>query len=292
VLAVGPSVPHLRPDWRGHGPDSGGAAPADLVRVGPSTGPASAGERPTWRVAGVSARRAVHPGPAVAVATDTPQLSRLVRTALVLRRPDWHVGSQCGGPRPGTRRRCRPNTANVVLGDPAGEVAVPALPHRLRPGARRSAPRWRYSPAIRPPEEPEWRPGSPQHAARSVAHGAPPGRRPAAPPPARSGGRVRWRRRVPHPGCVVPGGAPPPSRCGGPVAMTVAHRDRARCGGRERWRWFLARAGARPSTRAAPPGRQAAGTSGGGDGVERRRSRSAAGLHPLARPSLLPRRPA
>jgi hypothetical protein len=42
------------------------------------------------------------------------------------------------------------------------------------------------------------------------------------------------------------------------VAVTVVHRARARGGGRERWRWFLARAGAGPSTRAAPPGRWAA----------------------------------
>ena len=40
----------------------------------------------------------------------------------------------------------------------------------------------------------------------------------------------------------------------------MGHRARARCGGRERWRWFLARAGTRPSTRAAPPGRGAAGS--------------------------------
>jgi hypothetical protein len=73
---------------------------------------------------------------------------------------------------------CEPITVYVGLGGPAGEVAAPALPHCLRPGARRPALRWRYSPAIRPPEEPEWRPGSPQRAARSVAHGAP--ARPAA----------------------------------------------------------------------------------------------------------------
>ncbi len=41
--------------------------------------------------------------------------------------------------------------------------------------------------------------------------------------------------------------------------VTVVHRARARNGGRERWRWFLARAGTRPSTRAAPPVRWAAG---------------------------------
>jgi hypothetical protein len=113
---------------------------------------------------------------------------------------------------------------------------------------------------------PPWSPsGGP--AARNVRRGQwPAGPRPAsaraAPSPARSGGRVRWRRRVPHPGCVVPGGAPPPGRCGDPVTVTVVHRAvhaQARSGGRERWRWFLARAGTRPSTRAAPPGRWAAG---------------------------------
>jgi hypothetical protein len=41
--------------------------------------------------------------------------------------------------------------------------------------------------------------------------------------------------------------------------VTVVHRAQARSGGRERWRLFLARAGNRLSTRAAPPGRWAAG---------------------------------
>ncbi len=195
-----------------------------------------------------------------------------------------HPMSPSGDP---ASRTCKRNTVYVVLGDPAGEVAAPALPHRLRPGTLCPALRWRYSPAIRPPDEPEWRPGSPQRAAWSVAYGPPPGRRP---------GRHRSRLAAaagcdggggfPHPGCVVPGRAPPPGRRGGPVAVTVAHRARAR------WRWFLARAGPGPSTRAEPHGREAAGDGGGVGGVDRRRSRSAAGLHPQARPSLLPRRPA
>ena len=72
----------------------------------------------------------------------------------------------------------------------------------------------------------------------------------------------------------------------------MAHRARARVGGRERWRWLPARAGARPSTQAAPPGRWAAGpvaevteSIDGVDVVRRASTRR-------PRPGLLPRRPA
>ncbi len=72
----------------------------------------------------------------------------------------------------------------------------------------------------------------------------------------------------------------------------MVHRARARSGGRERWRWFLARAGAWPSTRAAPPGRSAADpvaeVAESIDGVVVVQRASARWPHPM----LLPRRPA
>ena len=94
----------------------------------------------------------------------------------------------------------------------------------------------------------------------------------AAPTPARSGGRVRWRRRVPRPGRVVPGGAPRPgphrwprSDAGGaprpgpqrrPGAVAVgSHPGRHQAeraggtarprGGRGRWRRWRSRSSAK-----------------------------------------------
>jgi hypothetical protein len=185
-----------------------------MVRAGPSTGPVSAGGRLTRHAARIPpARPAQHserrprrsrrggrgtgtappptsgrmaPGPAMAMQSGDPE----------------PPSGPSGGP---ADRTCEHVTVNVVLGDPAGKVAAPALPHRLCPGARRPALQWRYSLAIRPPRSPS---GDP--AARNVRHSQwPTGPRPAHGP----GGTVPGPRR--RPGSVAEAGSPPGSRSPG-----------------------------------------------------------------------------
>jgi hypothetical protein len=179
---------------------------------------------------------------------------------------------------------------NGDLGDLTRAAPAPALPPLPTSGPR-ARPRGgdAVQPAVPLPARvaaPALRIVSPQHAA--------PVRWPAGPRTCcgtcgTGPGSLRRPRAVTEAGSppqriVVAGGAPP--------RAAVAARDgdggapRPAAAGRVRWRWFVRpgrqRGGAR---RAAPSSRDAAEpeSGGGGDGVDRRRSRSAAGLRPLVR---------
>jgi hypothetical protein len=147
--------------------------PADLSRPGQPTGPASVARGPVGEL-------------------DT-------------------CGSPSSGPHSRTQR---------VQGTTQSTASTAISPGRYRPGTASTA--WYRAPVARPSRWRAIRRSGPTKGPRVTARqtatcGTVSGPRGparsavrAAPTPARSGGRVRWRRRVPRPGRVVPGGAPRP----------------------------------------------------------------------------------
>ncbi len=200
------------------------------------------------------------------------------------------VAGPGGGPLLGARRVAGPLTVYGALGGLTRQPRPRHCPHRLRPGARRPAPRWQCSPANRPPGGPSGEP-----AIRNVRHSQrPTGPRTGSVPSGTGPGSQRRPGAVvaagpPPRGGVVVGGAPRPGRNGDPGALTEGHRARVATAAGNDGEELSARAGTGGARPAAPPGRTASGSGGGCDGVDRRCKRSSVRW---PRPSLLPRRPA